>query len=161
MDDIALATLSDELMKDCAVAADALATAVTRLSVGTPEALDSCGRHLARLFNVIEQMSLRIAKAFENNIDDERRWHSELIRRMSIAITGVRPALFADELSQPLHELRSFRHVFNHAYDLRLDPDKLRLLLKYANEVGERLAALVRAFIKGVAAMHGLTAPLA
>jgi hypothetical protein len=159
VDDIALATLWDELRSDCVVAADALATAAERIREMTPAALDSCAHHLSRLFNVIEQMSLRIAKAFENNIDDEKGWHVELIRRMTIAISGVRPALFPIDLQQPLHDLRAFRHVFNHAYDLRLDPDKLRLILKYAREVTPRLPSLVRNFVDGVATMHGLALP--
>jgi hypothetical protein len=159
MDDIALAVLGDELKKDCAVAENALATAAVRLEGATPAGLEGCAHHLARLFNVIEQMSRRVAKAFENNIDDEQGWHAELIRRMTIAISGVRPAFFSDELAQPLHELRAFRHVFNHAYDLRLDPDKLRLLLKYARVVAGQLEPLTVTFLDGVAAMHGLEPP--
>lgn len=159
MDDVGLATLWDEMKKDCEVAATAYALAVARIEEPGPAGLESCAHYLTRLFNIIEQMSLRVAKAFENHIDDEKGWHADLIRRMNLSISGVRPALFPHEIAQELHELRMFRHVFNHAYDLRLDPDKLRLLLKYAGTVAPQLAGRARTFVEAVASMHSLTPP--
>ena len=47
------------------------------------------------------------------------------------------PHLFPEGLRQPLHELKAFRHVFVHAYDLELDPEKLALVLKYGRKRGE------------------------
>ncbi len=69
---------------------------------------------------------------------------------MSIAIEGVRPALIPLELKNALHELRGFRHVFVHAYDLGLDPDKLVLLLKYAGQVAARFPGLIDDFVTSV-----------
>lgn len=86
-------------------------------------------------------------------------WHTELIRRLSIRIPGVRPPLFSEEIRQPLQELRAFRHVFVHAYDLSLDPDKLALVLKYGRMVVDRLSALVSAFVAAVATEQGLELP--
>ena len=159
MDDVALATLFKEMSDDCAVAVEAFATAQTRFREDTPAAMEGCAFQLTRMFNVIEQMSLRVAKAFENNIDDEKGWHAQLIQRMTLSISGVRPALFSGELAHELHELRMFRHVFHHAYNLRLDPDKLRLLLKYAGVVAPQLHSSTRQFVENVAAMHSLTPP--
>lgn len=110
---------------------------------------------VSRASNAIEQMALRVATVFENNVDDERGWHAELIRRLSIRIAGVRPPLFTDELRQPLQELRAFRHVFVHAYDLAIDPEKLGLILNYAL-VRERIPGLVSAFVAAVADEQGL-----
>ncbi len=159
MDDIELATLSRELRQDCAVAAAAAVLAQARIGEASPAGYEGCAHHLARLYNILEQMATRVAKVFENSIDDEKRWHSELIRRLSLDIAGVRPALWPESILQPLHELRAFRHVFTHAYDLTLDPDKLRLLLKYADQVVRELQGVTGDFIQGVAAMHGLTPP--
>jgi len=61
-------------------------------------------------------------------------------------IEGVRPALLATEMKAPLRELKPFRHVFVHAYELDLDPEKLRLLLKYARQVAETLSVLAEKF---------------
>lgn len=156
MDRIELRTLASELIDDARIAAGALRLARDRQREGSPAALDSSAHHLSRFYNVLEQMGLRITKAFENSLDDEKGWHTELIKRLSIGIPGVRPRLFPDELKQPLHELRAFRHVFVHAYDLVLDPDKLTLVLRYADRVAEHLPTLVEQFVAGVATEQGL-----
>ncbi len=75
-----------------------------------------------------------------------------LLGRLAIPIASVRPALLPAELKAPLRELKAFRHVFVHAYELELDPDKLRLLLKYGDRVGERLISLVHEFVSKVSA---------
>jgi len=54
-------------------------------------------------------------------------------------------------LKLPLQELKAFRHVFVHAYELELDPEKLALLLKYARSVADSLPRLVEQFIRSVA----------
>ena len=157
MDELGLRTLRDEILADCQVAEAAWNVAMQRFSEDHPAAIEGCAHHLARLYNVIEQMALRVAKAFENRIDDDAGWHAELIGRLSLEIEGVRPALFPADLRQPLRELRGFRHVFTHAYELELDRDKVRLLLKYARQVAPRLNRLCRNFIRQVAEREGLT----
>lgn len=156
MDAVDLQTLASELRADADVAVSAVHTAAERFAERTPSGYDSAGHHLSRAYNVIEQMALRVAKAFENNVDDERGWHTELIRRLSIRIEGVRPPLFDDAVRRPLQELRAFRHVFVHAYDLSIDPEKLALILKYGHAVGEKLPILVSAFVAAVADEHGI-----
>ena len=128
MDRIGLQTLKDELMADAAEVAVALSAARERLQVPAPAGLEAAAFQLVRLYNIVEQMALRVAKAFENHIDDDSGWHSELMRRVSIEIAGVRPALWPVELAAPLRQLRGFRQVVNHAYDLTIDRDRLALL---------------------------------
>lgn len=159
MDAVELQTLASELADDAALALAAMALAEQRHAEGTPAAFDSCAHHLSRGYNVIEQMGVRTAKAFENSLDDDKGWHTELIRRLSLRIPGVRPALFSEEIRQPLQELRAFRHVFVHAYDLQVDPDKLALVLKYGRTVADRLPALVAGFVAAVAREQGLDLP--
>src|SRR5438876_10358253 len=96
-------------------------------------------------------MGLRVAKAFENSIDDEKAWHGALLNRLAISIEGIRPALVPEDLKLPLRELKDFRHVFVHAYELELDPEKLALLLKYARRVADRLPQTVEEFVRRVA----------
>jgi hypothetical protein len=158
MPELALATPRDELLADCRVASGAARTARLRFDEQSAAGLEGCAHHLARLYNIIEQMALRVAKAFENQIEDESGWHSELIRRLSIAITGLRPTLFSEALGQPLRELRAFRHEFTHACDLELDRDKLALLLKYARQVESELLPSCEKFISQVASQEGLGA---
>lgn len=159
MDLLELQTLADELSEDCSVAVGAFELAARRFQESSPAGDDSAGHHVCRFYNVIEQMALRVAKAFENAVDDEKGWHTELIRRLSIRISGVRPPLFSEELRQPLHELRAFRHVFIHAYDLELDRDKLTLVLKYGRTVAAALPRCVEDFVMAVAKEQGLDPP--
>jgi hypothetical protein len=156
VDELALRELRDELLADVKVAETAWQTAELRFTENRASGLEGCAHHLARLYNIIEQMALRVVSRFENRIAADGGWHAELIGRLAIRIEGVRPALFPAELRQPLRELRGFRHVFTHAYDLELDPDKLKLLLKYAAQVAPKLRTLCDDFIRQVAAQEGL-----
>jgi hypothetical protein len=156
MDRIELQTLKDELVNDTRVAVDAFQKAAQRFERGDDVGYEACAHQLSRMYNVIEQTLLRVAKAFENSVDDEKGWHGALLNRLSLRIEGVRPALLPAELKLPLSELKSFRHVFVHAYDLQLDPEKLALLLKYGRQVAERLQGLVEEFVASVARQQGI-----
>jgi hypothetical protein len=144
------------MLEDCRIAQVAERLAVERFERRDAPGLEGCAHHLCRFFNTLEQMGLRVARAFENNIDDDQGWHIALINRLSIDIPGVRPALFPSELKNPLRELRAFRHVFVHAYELELDPEKLALLLKYAHQVSAHLPDLAEQFIRKVAAEQAI-----
>jgi hypothetical protein len=150
MDELTLAVLRAEVADDCRVVTDTASLARDRFGSGGDAELEACAFQLARLYNVIEQLAMRVAKAFENNIDDEQGWHMELLRRLSIAIPGVRAPLFPAELLLDLQELRGFRHVVRHAYDLTLRKDKLAALLAVAERVAARLPAACEMFFKSV-----------
>jgi hypothetical protein len=151
MDRLELQTLREELLNDCRVAVEAFRKAERRFERREEMAYEACAHQLSQMYNAIEQMGLRVAKAFENSMDDEKGWHGALLNRLFIPIAGVRPALVPSELKLPLNELKGFRHVFVHAYDLELDPEKLALLLKYARQVAERLPGVVDQFVASVA----------
>lgn len=156
MDHIALQTLSDEMRDDCRVITNAFAKATDRFARGDEIAREACAHHLCRMYNAFEQMALRVAKAFENNIDDEQGWHSALLNRLGIGIEGIRPPLISAGIKAPLRELRAFRHVFVHAYELELDPEKLALLLKYARAVSESTGPMIEHFITETRRQQGL-----
>ena len=151
MDAISLRTLREEMLDDCRVARDAYEKAKARFERGGDVGYESCGHQLCRMYNAIEQMLLRVARMFENTVEDRRGWHTALVRRLSLEIKGVRPALLPADLKLPLQELRAFRHVFVHAYDLEIDPERLRLVLNYAGRIADRLSDLVETFIGKVA----------
>ena len=150
MDELTLAVLKAEVAEDCRVLAQTAALARERFDGGREADLEACAFQLARLYNVMEQLALRIAKAFENNIDDEHGWHMELIRRLTIAIPEVRPPLFSLELASDLQELRGFRHVVRHAYDLVLKKDKVTALLDAAERVAVTTPDACDTFFKSV-----------
>ena len=152
MDRIGLVTLQAEVMDDVRVVSEAAAMARLRLSIGNDSGLESCAYQLVRVFNIIEQMGLRIAKAFENHIDDERGWHAELIHRLSITVPGVRPALYEPEIIPALRDMRGFRRVVAHAYDLQLEADRVSIVVRHAQEATRLLPGLVEKFFRTVTA---------
>lgn len=110
--------------------------------------LESLAYQLHNLYSAFEDLFLIIAKHFENTIEDESRYHIELLQRMAIDIKGVRPALFRMETINLLDELRAFRHVFRHAYSYEIDRKKLQLVLESADMLNECYRDDVAGFLK-------------
>ena len=80
----------------------------------------------------MENLFTRIAANFGNHIDDSTQWHALLLKRMSVEIPDVRPAVISQNTYLMLDELRRFRHLFRNAYVLTFDADKLRLVVRDA-----------------------------
>ncbi len=150
MDDVALATLEAETSEDLRVVLDAGSLARRRFGAGTEPELEATAYQLARLYGCIEQMGVRVARAFENHIDQQSGWRAELIRRMSLDIPGVRPALFPKDLLAPLHDVKGFRHVVRHAYDVRLDAARISRVLENADRCVALLPSAVSTFFSRV-----------
>lgn len=111
-------------------------------ALGSPELKDSGSQEelivaayrLHSLFTAFENIFSNIAKAFENQVSRES-WHSEVLRRMRLDLTPLRPAVIDAEAYEKLDELRRFRHVFRTNYGLDLDPLRLRVVLQRALEL--------------------------
>jgi len=110
--------------------------------------LESLAYQLHNLYSAFEDLFLIIAKHFENTIEDESRYHIELLQRMSIDIEGVRPPLLKRETMNWLDELRAFRHVFRHAYSYEIDKKKLQIVLEAAENLSECYKDDVANFLK-------------
>ncbi|MFW5729145.1 MAG: antitoxin [bacterium] len=96
------------------------------------------GYTLHNLYNAFEAYFLRVAKFFENAVDDET-WHMSLLDRMTLDIPETRPALLDRGTASSLHELLRFRHVFRNLYQQQLIPERVRW-------VNETAATLLDAF---------------
>ena len=83
---------------------------------------------LHNLYCALEDVFQEIARTFENCIEDPSKYHRELLNRMQLDVPGIRPKLLSRESRLVLDELRGFRHIFRHAYDYELDPDKVKSL---------------------------------
>lgn len=150
MDSIGVSILKEETRDDIRVAREAIGEAKKRFLNTDVTGLESGAFHLIRFYNAIEQMSLRIAKAFENHIDDERGWHTELVQRLSIEIPGVRPLFWPRDILPDLREVRGFRHLFVHAYELNLDRQKLLRVEQSAIEIDRRIEEVWRGFFESL-----------
>lgn len=88
--------------------------------------------HLHNLYNAFENVFQNITAVFENAVDDVERWHVQLLERMRLDVMPLRPAVIDDRAYDALDELRRFRHLFRHAYTMKLDPLRLQLVMRKA-----------------------------
>jgi len=147
--------LHAEMREDARTAIDAAALAAQRHAVGSDAGFEAAAYQIARFYNINEQMGIRVAKAFENRFEKDHGWHYELLRRLSIEVPGIRPAFYPQDILPLLHDLRGFRHIVNHAYDLRLSPGRLIEVLKNAGQVADLLPGIVADFVARVAREQG------
>ena len=121
-----------------------------RIDAKIPEAAEdemkwaALGYTIHNLYNAMENYLVRVAKFFENRLDDPS-WHKDLVDRMALSIEGVRPAVLPRELRRDIHELRSFRQVFRDIYDTELDSKRV-----------EQANQLVGRVVEGFRTAHGL-----
>lgn len=83
---------------------------------------------LHNLYSLYEDIFKEIAETFENNIDKSSNYHKNLLIRMKLSIPNIRPSVLSNENYLIINELLSFRHVFRHAYNYTLSPDKMEIL---------------------------------
>ncbi|MFL6202141.1 MAG: hypothetical protein ACJ76J_23455 [Thermoanaerobaculia bacterium] len=69
----------------------------------------------------------------ENHLDSSR--HRQLLERMRLDLSPVRPAVIDGEAFEKLDELLRFRHLFWTGYGLRLDGLRLQLVVRKALEL--------------------------
>ena len=77
---------------------------------------------------------------------DLSRWHQELLAKMFLDISPLRPAVLPATLKPFLDELRGFRHVFRHSYDYGLDPAKVAALRDRWLAEGDAVTQALRSF---------------
>ena len=101
------------------------------------------GYTLHNLYTAFESFFLRIAKFFENNLE-QTEWHSALLERMTLRIEGVRPAVIDLDFMNRLGELMRFRHLYRNLYKTPLIPRKVL----FANHYAEAIVDDFRPFYK-------------
>ncbi|WP_031293922.1 hypothetical protein [Leptolyngbya sp. Heron Island J] len=92
----------------------------------TPGQLDSIAYQIHNLYCSIEDLLKLIANAFENRIGTSSEWHRVLLLRLSQPVEGIRPAFLSEEAFDALNKLRSFRHMFRHAYGTEIELSQLQ-----------------------------------
>jgi hypothetical protein len=105
------------------------------------------GYRLHGIYNAFENMFRNIAAAFENHLDDRPGWHQQLLARMRLDLSPIRPSLIDDAIYEKLDELRRFRHLFRAAYGIDLDPLRLQLVIRKALELRALYPAQIDRFL--------------
>src|ERR1044072_5752605 len=88
-------------------AIDRIENDVSQFNLNTlsPAELDSLGYSLHNIYNALENCFVQISLSFENHVRDRSRWHRELLKKMFLDITPLRPAVLPEQLRALLGEL--------------------------------------------------------
>jgi hypothetical protein len=159
MDLVELLTLRQELDDDRRVLNAAAARCGAHLRDTHSGRLEAAAFELARCYNIIEQAGLQVARGFENRFDKNGGWHEALLRRLTLEIPGIRPPLFPAALRPALDELRRFRHLVHHAYELELREDRIQELAALVQTVAQATGEAWEDFVRKVAEANGWTLP--
>lgn len=65
----------------------------------------------------MESGMVRIMNLVQEDVPSGDQWHADVVKRMSQAIDGKRPAFLDPRLAKAANETRTFRHVASHTYD--------------------------------------------
>jgi len=155
MDAVGLTVLLREMEVDCAVVRDAAQKAALRLRERGPGHAEACAYELARLYNTLEKMFERICEAFENHFEKRGDYHERLVQRLTLDLPGIRPAFIPGGSAPAVRELKGFRHVVRHAYDLELKGERLEELSALAGQLATDLPGWCAVFGQRVRTEQG------
>lgn len=110
--------------------------------------------YLHNLYSASENMFRAIAGVLENQIEDTAGWHSELLHRMTLDLSPLRPAVIDGSAHEKLDELRRFRHFFRTAYGVPLSGDRFALAQKKALALRSLLRPQIESFLGFLAALR-------
>lgn len=117
------------------------------------EALIVVAYRLHSLYTAFENIFRNIAASFENHLD-QTGWHRQLLQRMRLDLTPLRPAVIDAEAYDCLDEMLRFRHVFRTMYGLDLDPLRLGIVLRKALELKPLYRPQMERFFEFLRAME-------
>lgn len=140
----------DRLMRDMAEARGQVPAEPTQRD------LSHIGYLLHGIYTAWESALHRIATVFENRLDPSQ-WHVQLLRRMTLDIPGIRPAVIDAATCEHLVALRSFRHFFRHSYAVRLRWPRMKLALDAFDEAAPLVADRLAEFLEQVEQIAGLS----
>jgi hypothetical protein len=93
-----------------------------------------------------------VCEAFENHFEKAGDYHEKLIERMTLDLPGIRPAFLPRSAREAVRELKAFRHLFRHAYELELRRDRLGPLAVNAADIATEFPRWIEAFVARVEA---------
>ena len=78
-------------------------------------------------YTCLETLFLKISQHFENNLKSHK-WHSDLLRKMTLRIENIREPVLSDETYNVLLEFLRFRHFNRHYFEFDYDWERLEFL---------------------------------
>jgi len=112
----------------------------------TPRAAVLIAGLLENYYTCIETVFVRISQFFENNLDDAR-WHKDLLERMTLEITPIRPQVISQPVKEDLVEIMRFRHFRRYYFGTAYDWERLDALVIRCNRVHPTLLTELHNFL--------------
>lgn len=106
--------------------------------------------HLSCIYSCLEDIFSKIARVFENRVENPASWHKELLERMRITVPEVRPAVLRKDAFLVLDEIRGFRHVFRSSYVFSLDGERVLTIAKKWNGHKKEILSDIGDFLKEI-----------
>ena len=98
------------------------------------------------LYTCLETLFLKISQHFENNLKSHK-WHSDLLRKMTLRIENIREPVLSDETYNILLEFLRFRHFNRHYFEFDYDWERLEFLETKYEKVKPLLKTDIENFI--------------
>lgn len=146
--DAASAVALKAVIEDNLAALDRYEQALAELFARHPNEHEiiAIGYHLHNLYNALENSFEQASRSFENHVVDKSRWHQELLGKMFLDLTPLRPALLPATARAFLVKLCSYRHFFRHSYGCELEFEELQALWNRWSHHGPQIKASLRQF---------------
>jgi hypothetical protein len=96
--------------------------------------------------------ALRICRGFENHFDKRDDYHARLIQRLVLELPGIRPEFIPKTGISIVRELKGFKHVVRHAYDLEFRAPRVAELTQMAESLATELPGWTASFASRVKA---------
>lgn len=106
------------------------------------------GSILHDFYNACERIFKWIARDINGDFNPSEQWHKELLFRMTVKITDVRPAVISEEVAADLNDYLQFRHLFRNIYGFELKSDLLDRLVDKLDRTASRFVEEIRKFLK-------------
>lgn len=90
--------------------------------------LNSAALSLHGFYSGIERLLELIASTVDRSVPSTHDWHRELLRQMTLDVTGVRPRVLSEGAAGALDRYRRFRRVVRNVYAFELDQEPVRQL---------------------------------
>jgi hypothetical protein len=107
---------------------------------------------LENFYTAAETLFVRINQCFGNGLQSDR-WHSDLLRKMTLQVPEVRPPCISQEVYRKLEDLMRFRHFKRYYFQLDYDWQRLDHLIEVVRAVAQPLRrdiAVFRVFVEQV-----------
>ncbi|MBD3315313.1 MAG: hypothetical protein GF344_05965 [Chitinivibrionales bacterium] len=90
---------------------------------------ESLALKLHNFYTGCERIFCRISEELNGGLPKSHDWHVRLLRKMTLEIEGIRPAVLSRETASILDEYRSFRHVVRNIYGFEIKMSRMKPLL--------------------------------